>query len=36
VRRDTLNCQPDEFDQLLRAQDDELRHEWERKWQTRL
>ncbi len=35
-RRDTLNCTPDEFDQLLRAQDDEIRRQWEQKWQNRL
>lgn len=34
--RDTLNCAPDEFDQLLRTQDQELRSEWEQKWQNRL
>ena len=36
VRRDTLNCTPEEFDQLLRAQDDEIRHQWEQKCQGRL
>ena len=36
VRRDTLNCPPDEFEQALRTQDEEVRREWERKWQNRL
>jgi antitoxin (DNA-binding transcriptional repressor) of toxin-antitoxin stability system len=36
VRRDTLNCTPDEFEQAERAQDEQLRQEWERKWQSRL
>jgi antitoxin (DNA-binding transcriptional repressor) of toxin-antitoxin stability system len=36
VRRDTLNCAPDDFDQVLRAQDNEMSHEWARKWQERL
>jgi antitoxin (DNA-binding transcriptional repressor) of toxin-antitoxin stability system len=36
VQRDTLNCSPDEFEQAVRDQDDELRREWERKWQSRL
>lgn len=36
VRRDTLNCTPDEFSQAVRAQDDEMRCEWEQKWQSRL
>ena len=36
VRRDTLNCTPEEFDRRLRAQDDEILREWEQKWQTRL
>jgi antitoxin (DNA-binding transcriptional repressor) of toxin-antitoxin stability system len=36
VRRDTLNCTPNEFDHAVRAQDDEMRREWEQKWQSRL
>jgi antitoxin (DNA-binding transcriptional repressor) of toxin-antitoxin stability system len=36
VRRDTLNCTPDEFDNAVRAQDDEMRQQWEQKWQSRL
>lgn len=36
VRRDTLNCTPDEFSQAVRSQDDEMRCEWEQKWQSRL
>jgi prevent-host-death family protein len=36
VRRDTLNCTPEEFDQLLRAQDDETRQQWEQQRQSRL
>jgi prevent-host-death family protein len=36
VRRDTLNCDPEEFEQLLHSQDDELRRQWEQRWQTRL
>ncbi len=36
VERDTLNCSPDEFEKALRAQDDELRQQWEDKWQSRL
>ena len=36
VPRDTLNCTPDEFDQAVRAQDDELSTQWEGKWQGRL
>jgi antitoxin (DNA-binding transcriptional repressor) of toxin-antitoxin stability system len=36
VRRDTLNCDPEELDQQLRTQNDELRSEWEQKWQNRL
>jgi antitoxin (DNA-binding transcriptional repressor) of toxin-antitoxin stability system len=35
VQRDTLNCPPEDFDKLLRAQDDEMREQWERKWQSR-
>jgi hypothetical protein len=36
VQRDTVNCTPDEFDQAVRAQDDEMRRQWEQKWQSRL
>ena len=36
VQRDTLRCSPDELIQLLRAQDDEMRQQWEQKWQSRL
>jgi antitoxin (DNA-binding transcriptional repressor) of toxin-antitoxin stability system len=36
VRRDTLSCTPEEFDQAARAQDDEIRREWEQKWLSRL
>ena len=36
VRRDTLNCTPDEFDNAVRAQDYEMRQQWEQKWQSRL
>ena len=36
VRRDTLNCPPHEFEESVRAQDDELRRLWEQKWQSRL
>jgi antitoxin (DNA-binding transcriptional repressor) of toxin-antitoxin stability system len=36
VRRDTLNCTPEEFERLLGAQDDEGRQQWEQKWRTRL
>jgi antitoxin (DNA-binding transcriptional repressor) of toxin-antitoxin stability system len=36
VARDTLNCSPDELDQVLRAQDNEIRQNWEAKWQDRL
>jgi antitoxin (DNA-binding transcriptional repressor) of toxin-antitoxin stability system len=36
IRRDTLNCDPDDFDRLLRAQDEEMRRQWEQKWQNRL
>jgi prevent-host-death family protein len=36
VRRDTLNCPPDDFDRLLRNQDEEMRQQWEQKWQNRL
>ena len=36
VRRDTLNCEPDDVDQLLRIQDNEMRQQWEQKWQNRL
>lgn len=35
VQRDTLNCSPDEFDKALRAQDDEMRDQWEQKWRSR-
>ena len=34
--RDTLNCSPEEFDEALRAQDEEMRRQWEQKWQSRL
>lgn len=34
VQRDTLNCTPEEFDQAVRAQDDEMLRQWEQKWQT--
>jgi antitoxin (DNA-binding transcriptional repressor) of toxin-antitoxin stability system len=34
VQRDTLNCTPDEFDQALRLQDEEIRRAWEQKWQN--
>jgi hypothetical protein len=30
-----LSC-PDEFDQAMRALDDEMRQQWEQKWQGRL
>lgn len=36
VQRDTLACAPEELDRLLQTQDDELRQNWEQKWQTRL
>lgn len=36
VRRDTLTCTAEEFDQLLRAQDEEMSRQWEQKWQHRL
>jgi antitoxin (DNA-binding transcriptional repressor) of toxin-antitoxin stability system len=36
VRRDTLNCTADEFDEAARNQDDEMRRQWEGKWQSRL
>ena len=36
VKRDTLNCTPDEFDQAVRVQDEEIRRAWEQKWQNRL
>jgi prevent-host-death family protein len=36
VQRDTLNCAPEEFDKAARAQDDEMRQQWEQKWQSRL
>lgn len=36
VRRDTLACTPDEFERLLRVQDEEARDLWEEKWRTRL
>src|SRR3954452_16756274 len=36
VRRDTLNCEPDEVDHVLRAQDEEMRQQWDQKWQNRL
>jgi antitoxin (DNA-binding transcriptional repressor) of toxin-antitoxin stability system len=36
VRRDTLTCTADEFDTALRAQDEEMRKDWEQKWQSRL
>ena len=36
VQRDTLNCTPDEFDEAVRIQDDEIRREWEQKWDSRL
>ncbi len=36
VRRDTLNCSPDEFDEAVHAQDVEMRRQWEQKWQRRL
>ena len=36
VQRDTLKCAPDEFDRLLQAQNDEMRQEWDQKWQRRL
>ena len=36
VRRDTLNCTPEEFDQAIRAQDDDMRQQWEQKWHSRL
>lgn len=36
VRRETLNCAPDEFEQASRAQDDDMRREWDQKWQSRL
>jgi len=36
VRRETLNCAPEDFDRATRAQDDEMRREWEQKWQSRL
>jgi prevent-host-death family protein len=36
VQRDTLNCPPDELDQLVRDADAEMRDQWERKWQSRL
>ena len=36
VRRDTLNCAPEELEQAIRLQDDEMRRRWEQKWQSRL
>lgn len=36
VQRDTLNCTPQEFNQAVRAQDDEMRREWEQKCERRL
>ena len=36
VQRDTLNCTWQEFDQAVRAQDEEVRSQWEQKWQSRL
>ncbi len=36
VARDTLNCTPEEFDRILLDQDEEMRREWDRKWQSRL
>jgi prevent-host-death family protein len=36
VPRDTLNCPPDEFERLLRAQDEEMRQQWDEKWRNRL
>lgn len=36
VTRDTLNCTPEEFDRILLDQDEEMRRQWERKWQGRL
>jgi antitoxin (DNA-binding transcriptional repressor) of toxin-antitoxin stability system len=36
VQRDTVNCTPDEFDRADRAQDEEMRQQWEQKWQSRL
>jgi antitoxin (DNA-binding transcriptional repressor) of toxin-antitoxin stability system len=36
VRRETLSCAPEEFDRATRVQDDEMRREWEQKWQSRL
>jgi antitoxin (DNA-binding transcriptional repressor) of toxin-antitoxin stability system len=36
VRRDTVSCTPDEFDQAVSTQDEEMRQDWEDKWQSRL
>ena len=36
VPRDTLTCTAEEFEEAVRAQDDEMRQESERKWQSRL
>ena len=36
VRRDTIQCTPDEFDRAVRAQDEEMSQGWEEKWQSRL
>jgi antitoxin (DNA-binding transcriptional repressor) of toxin-antitoxin stability system len=36
TRRDTLNCNVREFDRAARSQDEEMRREWEQKWERRL
>ena len=36
VQRDTLNCTPEELEQAVRVQDDEMLKRWEQKWQSRL
>ena len=36
IERDTLTCTPDQFDQAVLAQDEEMLREWEQKWQSRL